>query len=135
MWFWQTGKTFAKTHGLYSERRMIQLASLGSIALLAGGIFIYFMQITRGAFRQYALALFGVLFTLSFVVIRASSLHHVDALLGWHVGGLRMNFLLENTGILLVVIAAARAVRQVPPTHYVQFRKLEPRAPSRRKMS
>ncbi len=135
MWFWQTGKTFAKAHGVYGQRRLIQLASLGCIALIATGVFLHFLRITRGAYGQYALALFGVLFTLSFVIIRASSLHHVDALLGWHVGGLKMNFILENTGIFLVIIAAARAVRQAPPAHYVQFRKPDPKTTTLRKRS
>ena len=123
MLFWQTGKTFAKTYGLYPERRVIQLASMGAIILVAAGVFFYFMRMTRGAFREHALALFGVLFTLCFVIIRASSLHHVDAVLGWHVGGVKMNWVFENGGIPLVIIAAVLAIRRVPPAHYIQFRK------------
>ncbi len=123
MWFWQTGKTFAKAHGLYRQRWAIQMASLGGITLGAAGIFFYFARMTEGAFREYALALFGVLFTLCFVIIRASSMHHVDMVLGWHVGGVKMNWVFENGGILLVIIAALRALRKVPPVHYTQFRK------------
>ena len=91
--------------------------------MAASGVFFYFTYLTRGAFRQYALALFGVLFTICFVIIRASSLHHVDTVLGWHVGGVRMNWVLENGGILLVFLAACSAIRRLPPTHYVRFQE------------
>ncbi|MFA6243866.1 MAG: hypothetical protein WC655_23185 [Candidatus Hydrogenedentales bacterium] len=123
MWFWQTGKTFVKAHGLYRQRWVIQMASLGGILLAAVCVFFYFTRMSRGVFRENALALFGVLFTLCFVIIRASSMHHVDMVLGWHVGGVKLNWVFENGGILLVIIAALFAMRKVPPIHYTQFRK------------
>jgi hypothetical protein len=122
MWFWQTGKTFAKSHGLYENRQLIQWASMGGIVLAATGVVLYFKRLTRGAFREYALALLGVLFILCFVIIRASSLHHIDQILGRNLGGIKINWILENCGILLVIVGAIVALGKSRARHYVQFR-------------
>lgn len=122
MWFWQTAKTFAKSHDLYENRRLIQWISMGGIVLVATSVVLYFKRLTRGAFREYALALLGILFTLCFVIIRASSLHHIDQMLGWDVGGVKINWILENCGILLVIVGAIAALRKSRARHYVQFR-------------
>lgn len=132
MWFWQTGKTFAKSHGLYENRRFIQWASMGGIVLAATSVVLYFKRLMRGAFREYALALLGVLFILCFVIIRASSLHHIDQVLGWQVGGVKVNWILEDAGILLVILAAVLALRKLPSGHYIEFRK-SPIVPSARR--
>ena len=111
MWFWLTGKNWAKANGWYEQRRTIQLGSMLAISIMTGAGLAYFTWLTRSAFRQRLLALLGVVFIVCFVLIRASSLHHVDALLGWRVAGMKMNWILENGGILLVVTAALKAIR------------------------
>jgi len=111
MWFWLTGKNWAKANGWYEQRRTIQLGSMLAISIMTGAGLAYFTWLTRSAFRQRLLALLGVVFTMCFVLIRASSLHHVDTMLRWSVVGVKMNWILENGGILLVVIAALKAIR------------------------
>jgi len=49
-----------------------------------------------------ALALSGLTFLLSFVVIRATSFHHVDVFLSQTALGLKWNWILELLGIGLV---------------------------------
>jgi hypothetical protein len=71
----------------------------------------YFGWLTHHQSRQRVIALAGVMFTVGFVLIRAGSLHHVDTMLGWHVAGVRLNWILENSGILLVAIGAIAAIR------------------------
>ena len=43
---------------------------------------------------------------MGFVVIRAASFHHVDALLASRLGGLKWNWILELGGILIVAVGA-----------------------------
>lgn len=121
MWFWQTGRNFTRLHGLYGERRLIQFGSMGAIVALSLGVFIYLRRRKLEPNRHFAIALFGVLFTFCFVIVRAISIHHVDAALGLHIGGVKINWILENGGILLVIVAALLAIRQAPPRHYVCF--------------
>jgi hypothetical protein len=53
---------------------------------------------------------------LAFVVIRASSFHHVDVLLASTLGGLRWNWILELSGIMVVGVSAGWVClqREVP---------------------
>lgn len=111
LWFWLTGRNMIKANGWYQQRRVLQLGWIAAIALVAGAGLAYFTWLTRGQSRQRLLALVGVVFTTCFVLVRAGSLHHVDSVLGWRVGGLRMNTILENGGILLVLVGALKAVR------------------------
>ncbi|EDX78220.1 hypothetical protein MC7420_7958 [Coleofasciculus chthonoplastes PCC 7420] len=60
--------------------------------------------------QTYWLALLGLMFLSCFIVIRASSFHHIDALIGWQVVGLRMNWILEIGGIACIAIAAIRTI-------------------------
>ena len=111
MWFWLTGRNMAKANGWYEQRRTIQVASMLAISVVACAGLAYFTWLTRSAFRQRLLALLGVVFTVCFVLISASSLHHVDTVLGWRVAGVKTDWVLENGGILLVIIAALKAIK------------------------
>jgi hypothetical protein len=41
-----------------------------------------------------------------FVLVRATSFHHVDALLGFSIENIRLNVVLELSGIVIIAIAA-----------------------------
>jgi hypothetical protein len=49
-----------------------------------------------------------MLFLLTFIVVRAISFHHFDMFISTRVLGVRMNWVLELTGVFLVSLAAAR---------------------------
>lgn len=110
-WFTQTGKQMAQDQGWYQNRRVVQVAFIGMIAVAAVGGFFLIARLLKGAWRRHALALAGTAFLLAFVVVRASSFHHVDQILGWKIGGLKMNWILELGGIGLVALAAIRETR------------------------
>jgi hypothetical protein len=110
MWLWLTGRNMAKANGWYEQRRTIQVASMLAISVVAGAGLAYFTWLTRSAFRQRLLALLGMVFTVCFILIRASSLHHIDTVLEWRVAGVKTDWILEIGGILLVIIAALKAI-------------------------
>lgn len=126
MWFWQTGKTFAKTHDLYTYRRAIQWASFGGITAFAVVLFVYLIGMRKQRDWVQALALLGLLYTLCFVLLRASSLHHIDLLLTQTIVGIKINVILELTGITLVAIAGLLALHRTPPRHYTKFADAQP---------
>ena len=64
----------------------------------------------RDFWRTHALLSAGLAFLLTFIVVRAVSFHHVDMFLGTRIAGLRMNWILELTGIGLVGAAALREI-------------------------
>jgi MFS family permease len=95
--------------GLYEKRRTYQVAFIGCVALVSLGSLIAFLWFSRHELRSRWLALVGMVFILGFVVIRAASFHHVDALLASELGGLKWNWIFEIGGILVVGVAASRA--------------------------
>ena len=90
--------------GLYEERRHYQtLFILGilftGISLIAWLIYVYYLVI-----KNQLLALIGLVFLIIFVLIRAASFHHVDQLIGTSILGVKLNWVFELTGIVLIFI-------------------------------
>jgi hypothetical protein len=107
--FTDIGREIATAGGWYESRRKVQ--KLFVIVLAAGAVLVGagFGWRYRAFFGRRKLLAAGLLFLLTFVVIRAVSFHHVDVFLKSRVAGLRMNWLLELGGIALVAAAALRA--------------------------
>ena len=114
-WFTQVGKHLAREHGWYEQRRQVQMwfvvgvAAMGVVALGAACL------VGRRWWRQGSLALVGLAFLLAFIVVRAASFHHVDLLLRTSVLGVRVNVLLELSGIVCIMVAAATSAWAAPP--------------------
>lgn len=101
----------AVEQGWYDMRRDVQLrfveavAAAGVLSLVVATIFF------RKTFRRTGLAVIGLALVVSFVVVRAASFHHVDLLIDREIGGLRLNWLFEMSGPLLILLAALRPGR------------------------
>jgi hypothetical protein len=67
----------------------------------------------RGILGRVWPALLGLGFVCVFVVIRAASFHHMDGLIGSSALGLRLNWVLELPGPILVAAVALRRRRGV----------------------
>jgi hypothetical protein len=107
----QTWLTFAVRRiaidqGWYERRRQAQALFFVFVALfgVAGLGFLWWLGWGLGN----RLAIVGGTFLTSFVLVRASSFHHVDQLLGFELGGLKMNWVLELGGIWCIAWAAWR---------------------------
>ena len=101
----QMGREIARSGGWYGERRVIQAAFAFNCAVL-GAVFAGIgLRMIWGQKLAAYLAYLGVVFLVTFVVIRAASFHHIDTILyRLPAFGNRVNFGLEFGGILLVVI-------------------------------
>ena len=111
-WFTLTGKHLAQQTGWYAERRIVQAVFIFLIAGAGLVLALFIWALARRTVRQYRLALSGAIFLGCFILIRAASFHHVDQMLGWQLGWLRMNHLLECGGIFLVGLAALKTWHQ-----------------------
>jgi hypothetical protein len=107
--------------GLYQERRHYQaLFILGilftGISLIAWLIYAYYQVI-----KSHLLALIGLGFLIIFVLIRAASFHHMDQLIGTSILGMKLNWVFELTGIVLIFINGVtlwlRGERQMRQSH------------------
>jgi hypothetical protein len=104
--FTQLARDLALAQGWYEERRQFQLLFIAGVAVLGlvGTLGLAFAL--RKIAARIWLALLGIGFLVSFVLIRAASFHHVDLLL--RAGPVRLNWVFELTGIGLIALAAQR---------------------------
>lgn len=107
-----TGKCLARAQGWYDNRRLVQQAFIACVLLaMVVGLLAGFRSL-QGQMRRNAVALTGLAVLCAFVAIRALSFHHFDRLIGMRDHGISVNFLLENSGLALIVLNAAALLRQ-----------------------
>ena len=108
------GKEMALQQGWYDDRGPVQklfIAGVVSVAAITGAATAVWL---RRELRDLWLAILGAAFIVAFVLVRASSFHHVDIFLSTGPGGVRMNWILELSGIFCVALGAMR-FRSRPP--------------------
>lgn len=104
------GRELAVQGGWYGNRRIVQFIFVLVVAAIAILGFRFIVRKTRSILKERKLLLFGLCFLIVFIIVRASSFHHVGVFLGTEIAGIRMNWVLELGGIGLIVISAARAI-------------------------
>lgn len=100
------GRDLAHAQGWYESRGLVQILfimMLGGMGLLVVAAVGWWL---RDKLRQLWIPLVGFAFLVLFVFVRAASFHHMDRLIGWRFVGLRMNWILELGGILLILYGA-----------------------------
>lgn len=108
--FTEVGRQIARSQGWMDYRRTVQfwvISAFGTTVIVALLLFVITM---RDLFRRFKLVFIGLFFLLSFIIIRAFSFHHFDEMLGFKFLGLKMNWLLELTGIYLILIAGFKEI-------------------------
>ncbi|WP_145272189.1 hypothetical protein [Tautonia plasticadhaerens] len=106
------GRGLAREQGWYEDRQAVQRAFIFAVAVVGIGALSAFAFLFRSAALRRPLAPIGVFALFAFVLVRASSFHHVDVLLGGALLGVRVNLLLELGGILLVSLSAIRCIAE-----------------------
>lgn len=111
-WLTDRGRDIAEAQGWYDERRRLQSRAVQAIVLMGGfGVLAGVMWFFRAAYREHPIAFIASVYLLSFVLVRAISLHQVDSVLYNHpIEGVRVNALLELAGIGLMMVAAGLAL-------------------------
>lgn len=100
----------AQLSGWYDVRRAVQEVFIWLVAAGAVVTLGLMTLLLRGILGRVWLALVGLGFVCAFVVIRAASFHNVDVLLGSTAAGIKLNWLLELPGPILVALVAWRRV-------------------------
>lgn len=105
------GRYFARQDGWYDQRRTVQVAVIGGILItLCASMFLFVLHF-RTIFRENLLAIVGLGFLLLFIAVRATSFHHMDMLINFRILNVRMNWVLELTGIGAIGIPALGYLR------------------------
>jgi len=121
--FTQVGRDMAKSEGWYEERRVVQLLFIVILVLLGLATIAASYWYIHGAWRRYRLAFYGIVTLVLFVIVRATSFHHIDIFLQSTFGGIAFNHILEVGGILFIAYCAWNATRQLPRQRMQAFEK------------
>ena len=105
--FTTIGRCNARLMGWYDMRHTIQRDFILLVAVAGVLVVMLLAFLLRGILGRVWLALLGIGFVCGFVLIRAVSFHDVDGLIGSWAMGLKVNWLLELPGPILVGIVAA----------------------------
>jgi hypothetical protein len=103
------GRRKAKADGWYGNRRFYQSIFIASVAGAGASVIGVFSWLGRKQWKRSLLGLLGTVFLFVFVLIRASSIHHVDVALQWKLAGAKWNWILELGGISVVLLGASVA--------------------------
>lgn len=104
----ELAKILAKEQGWYTNRRQYQEAFIAAVPIVALTALAAAAVLVRKAPASTLWACAGATGLLMFVVIRAVSFHHVDEMLGWRLGGLPLNWVLEMGSLLVIGWSARR---------------------------
>jgi hypothetical protein len=102
----EAGRVLARYQGWFEQRQLVQLAFIAVVAIFCLIAAMTLLLWTRSAPIPTRLALIGTTMVLGFVLIRAASFHHVDQFIGQTILGLHWNWILEMSGISLVLFAS-----------------------------
>ena len=100
------GRVLARNQGWYEQRQFVQLVFIAVAAMTCLIAAITLLLWARNSSIPTRIALIGTTMILGFVLIRAVSIHQVDRFIGERVLGLRWNWILEMSGISLVLFAS-----------------------------
>ncbi|WP_188149391.1 isopropylmalate isomerase [Teredinibacter waterburyi] len=101
--FTQLLRYSAAEHGWYSQRRHFQLLFIYSMVALSLVGVIGLTAYYRTEMVFIATAIVGIGLLICFVLVRSASFHHVDFLINSTLLGAKVNWLIELTGISLVI--------------------------------
>jgi hypothetical protein len=100
----------AMQHGWYDNRRQYQEAFIAALPVMGLTSLSAIMMLVWSAPAPSLWACAGTAGLMMFVAIRAASFHHVDEMLGWHLAGFTLNWLLEMGSLVVIAWSAfARA--------------------------
>jgi hypothetical protein len=102
----ELGRIVAVGGGWYEQRQLVQVYFIVGVAAVCVAATLMLLFWTRKSPIQTWLALVGSTFVLGYVLIRAASFHHIDRFIGGRVLGFKWNWVLEMTGIVIVLLAS-----------------------------
>ena len=109
-WLTQEVRDVARAQGWYAARRRYQLEFVLALAVVGAFSTLTMAVLLRRVLHRIGVALLGLGVLVTFVVVRAASFHHVDALL--HTGPWALNWWAEFGGTALIAVNAWRAGRE-----------------------
>lgn len=100
------GRYYAQRDGWYQYRQIFQSSFIKFILLFSMLVLTFLIWYLRDTLRDNILAICGLCLLAAFVAIRASSFHHMDFYINTRILNLRINWIIELSGIFMISLAA-----------------------------
>ena len=111
------GRCLALAQKWYDDRQTVQLVFIVFIAT-ASIVFSGIMVVTmRHSFSENWLALLGLAFLCTFIAVRAASFHHFDLFISSEITYVRINWIMELSGIAMIATNAVLVLRNRSETN------------------
>ncbi len=107
------GRNLAFSEGWYKQRHGVQLAVIVLVIVLCAFAIIILLMRAVNTPLSTLLALTGASFVVAYLMLRVVSFHPVDQFIGEQIFGLRWNWILQMSGIGLVLIASEWRNKQI----------------------
>ncbi|MFT3812133.1 MAG: hypothetical protein QM740_02020 [Acidovorax sp.] len=101
-------RILAFEQGWYGNRRQYQVAFIAAVPVAGLTVLAAMLVLIWGSPAPTLWACTGAAGLVVFVAIRAASFHHVDEILGWRLGGLPLNWILEMGSLVVIAWGAFR---------------------------
>lgn len=106
----ELGRLHAYEHGWYGNRRQFQFAFVAAVPILGLTVLAALVVLAWNSPVQTLLTCAGAAGLMVFVAIRAASFHHVDELLHSNLAGLRVNWIIEMSALVVIWLGARRRI-------------------------
>jgi len=110
------GRYSAHRDGWYENRRFISTVVIVAILSILSIAMMLFIHRMKPILKTNLPAIIGLCFLLLFVIIRATSFHHMGLLVSKKIWGIRMYLALEQIGILAIIFSAITLFRNKEQT-------------------
>lgn len=101
----------AHEEGWFEARRTLQAAfifAVGAAGAMLAGMAWWWLPVLR---RNMRVALVGLIFVYTYVLVRAASFHHVDLFINRTIVDVKWNGIMEIGGIAIILLGAVREDR------------------------
>ena len=96
------GRNLAIEQGWYESRRIIQIGFIVFIGLIGTSGLIFLFNKYKSTTFEIKIVLTGCIILFSFILIRASSFHHMDIFINTRLASVKMNWLFELGGLAII---------------------------------
>lgn len=107
----EAARWHAREHGWFEHRGRYQQAFIAAVPVLGLTVLSALAVLVWKAPVQTLWTCAGAAGLVVFVAIRAVSFHHIDEWLGWRLGGLPLNWVLEMSSLVVIGLGARSRVR------------------------
>ena len=111
--FTQISRSLAIEQGWYKDRRMIQISFILLIGLTGIVSIAFLLKTYRNSTSAIKIVLTGCVILFVFILIRASSFHHMDAFINLKLAEIKMNGLFEIAGLTIIGFGALKYLQEM----------------------